>query len=290
MTKLNDAHIGQAELIEYLNTASDFAFELCCLERLTGLGFQCQHGGSYTDPVTKKTRQFDLRAQKSHEKLRVYCAIECKSLTYSFPLLIMCVPRPADESFHELIHSYHPDMVQQSYPQIPAYNKKCETIRVKAPHSSYAVDAFVGKSCAQVGMALDNSIVANDAEVFDKWSQALASADDLADDATEEGEQQNDTFLSLILPILVVPDGTLWQTNYESNGTRIDDPVQTDRCSFFVGQYYSVGFIQRTSLTVSHLEFVTLSGLEKLLNDILIPNNSWFPLHELFGKPDDTVQ
>lgn len=281
MAKRKDAQIGQADLIEYLNTASDFAFELRCLERLTGLGFQCQHGGSYTDPVTKKTRQFDIRAQKSHEKLGVRCAIECKSVADSFPLLVMCVRRPADESFHELIRSYHPDMVEQSYfsfPEIRAYDKRCETIRVTTPHSVYAVDQFVGKSCAQVGKKAHNdSIDASDAEVFEKWSQALASADDLAHEATEESEQRKDAFLSLILPVLVVPDGSLWQTNYESNGTRIDDPVQTDRCSFFVGQYYSAGWLQGTSLTVSHLEFVTLSGLEILMTDILLPNNSWFP-------------
>ncbi len=112
MGKLKDAAIGQADLVEYLNTSSDVAFELRCLERLSAIGFQCQHGGSYTDPATKKTRQFDLRAQKSHEKLRVRCAIECKSLNESFPLLVMCAPRHADESFRELMLSYHPDMVE----------------------------------------------------------------------------------------------------------------------------------------------------------------------------------
>lgn len=291
MAKLKDVTIDQADLIEYLNTSSDFAFELRCLERLTALGFQCQHGGSYTDSVTKKTRQFDIRAWKSHKKLHVQCAIECKNLTNSFPLLVMCVPRLANESFHELILSYHPDMIVQSYPRVLAFDKKCEAVRVNSPHSAYAVDAYVGKSCAQVGKATHgDSIVANDSEVFDKWSQALASAKELADDVTELGEQGNDIFLSLILPILVIPDGMLWQTNYESNGTRKDDPFQIDRCSFFVGQFYSAGFLQSTNLTVSHLEFVTLSGLETLLSDLLVPNNSWFPIHEILDKPDTTTK
>lgn len=287
MAKLKDTAIVQADLLEYLNTSSDFAFELRCLERLSSLGFQCQHGGSYTDPVTRKTRQFDIRAQKSHENLRVQCAVECKNLDASFPLLVMCVPRPSDESFHELILSFHPNMVEQSWPRIPAYDKKCQTIRVNAPHSVYAVGGYVGKSCAQVGKAAhDDSIVANDAEVFEKWSQALASADDLADEATEEGEERNGAFLSLILPILVVPDGMLWQTNYESIGMRKNDPVQTDRCSFFVGQYYSAGILQDTCLTVSHLEFVTLSGLDILLSDMLVTNNAWFPVNRLFDESD----
>jgi hypothetical protein len=68
--KKNDP-IDQADRIAYLEKVSDFAFELRCLERLTKLGFQCQHGGSYTDPVTNKTRQFDLRVQKSKGKFRI---------------------------------------------------------------------------------------------------------------------------------------------------------------------------------------------------------------------------
>ena len=286
MAKLKDVKISKAELIKYLNTSSDFAFELHCLERLSKIGFDCQHGGSYTDPVTKKTRQFDIRAQKSQERLRIQCAIECKNLSESFPLLVMCVPRAQSESFHELIFSGHPDMFEQSYPICSANEKKCETIRVNQPHSTYAVGKPVGKSCAQIGKGNDDSITANDTEVFAKWSQALASADDLADEATQEGEVRKDFRLSLILPVLVVPDGMLWKVDYESNGTRNGDPIQTDRCSFFVDKYYSAGFLQGTSLIISHLEFVTLAGLDLLMKDILVLNNSWFPVKKLFGEPD----
>jgi hypothetical protein len=193
----------------------------------------------------------------------------------------MCVPRAQDESFHELILSYHPDMIEQSYPRSSASDKKCENKRITQPHSVYVVGEPVGKSCAQVGKGSDNSIVENDADVFEKWTQALASAADLADEATQEGEELNDTFLSLILPVLVVPDGTLWKVNFESNGIRNCDPVHTDRCSFFVGQYYSAGFLSGTSLTVSHLEFVTISGLDQLMKHILLPNNLWFPIDKL---------
>ncbi|MDB5390262.1 MAG: hypothetical protein JWM11_5908 [Planctomycetaceae bacterium] len=288
MAKQKGSQIGQADLIEYLNTSSDFAFELRCLELMTGLGFRCRHGGSYSDPVTKKTRQFDLRAQKSDGKLRVRCAIECKSLTDTFPLLVMRVPRKSEESFHELILSYHPDMVEQSFPRIPALEKRCQTVRIDPPHSIYAVDAFVGKSSVQVGRTRENSIIANDAEVFDKWSQALSSAVDLANEAAEEGEEQNDSCLSLILPVLVVPDGTLWQTDFQSNGARSGDPVQTNRCSFFVDQGIFAGdHLQGTNLTVSHLEITTLSGLESLMKDVFVPNNSWFPLQELSGGANE---
>ncbi|KKK56891.1 hypothetical protein LCGC14_3059990, partial [marine sediment metagenome] len=215
MPKLQDVTISEAELIEYLETSSDFAFELRCLQRLNDIGFRCRHGGSYTDPVTKKTRQFDMRAEKAHEKLSVQCAIECKNLTESFPLLVMCVPRTKDESFHELIMSYHPDLVKQSYPRASAFDTNCKSIRVQHPHSIYSAGALVGKSCVQVGKTLNGDICGNDAEVFEKWSQALASADDLADIASKKGEKQNNFHLAAVLPLLVVPNGKLWTVNYD---------------------------------------------------------------------------
>jgi hypothetical protein len=110
----------------------------------------------------------------------------------------------------------------------------------------------------------------------------LASAHDLADQATEDGEKHKQPFVSLILPILVVPDGALWKVDYSANGTRIGDPLKADRCSFFVGRNYYAGDRMRgTSLTISHLEFVTLSGLGDLTKNILNWGNSWFPSLEM---------
>jgi len=166
--QLKAAAITSAELIEFLDTSSNFAFELRCLERLSELGFQCQHGGSYTDRVTNKARQFDIRAQRENDGLRILCAVECKHLSRSYPLLIMCVPRTADESFHEVVFSYHPDMMdkrQRTPFDLPKfYRKNCHAIR--HPASDYGIGHPVGKSSAQVGKAQqDNTTVASDAEV-----------------------------------------------------------------------------------------------------------------------------
>jgi len=40
-----------SDLLEYLSTESDFAFELRILEIQSGMGHTCLHGGSYDDPV-----------------------------------------------------------------------------------------------------------------------------------------------------------------------------------------------------------------------------------------------
>jgi len=200
----------------------------------------------------------------------------------------MCVPRTADESFHEVVFSYHPDMMdkrQRTPFDLPKfYRKNCHAIR--HPASDYGIGHPVGKSSAQVGKAQqDNTTVASDAEVFEKWSQALASAHDLADEAAAAGERQNQLLVSLVLPILLVPDETLWRVDYSPNGTRSSDPAQVNRCSFFVGRNYIAGEIPRqTDLTISHLEFLTLSGLAALMEDILNWDNAWFPSLEVLGN------
>jgi hypothetical protein len=53
MAKLKTDAITQADLIEFLNDQSDFAFELEMLHTLSGCGFSCQHSGTYDDPVSR---------------------------------------------------------------------------------------------------------------------------------------------------------------------------------------------------------------------------------------------
>jgi len=277
--RLKNEAIGSSDLIEFLDASSDFAFELACVKRISELGYRCQHGGSYTDPVTKKPRQFDIRAQRDDRRrlLRVRCAIECKNLTQAFPLLVSCVPRPMEESFHELVFAFDSSNApQRSFPDIPALRRTCEVIRIDSGLSDYMPRGFVGKSLAQVGRCTDGTLTCNDAEVFEKWSQALSSASDLANEAASDGEDEKSVFISLVLPILVVPNGLLWEVDFGERGERCGDPFRVDRCSFFVGREYEAGDRMRgTRLTISHLEFVTLAGLDALMNSI--EGDTFFP-------------
>lgn len=80
----------------FLTTASDFTFELNVLKRLVDLGLHCQHGGTYDDPITQKTRQFDIQAESDSgdNAATVFrFAFECKNLRATFPLLMHRVPR-----------------------------------------------------------------------------------------------------------------------------------------------------------------------------------------------------
>jgi len=273
MAKLKPDAIAQADLLEYLNNHSDFSFEIEILKTLTGIGFACEHGGSYKDPVTKKTREFDIRATKIFGKSFLRLAVECKNLRENFPLLISCVPRRDDESFHEICISVNPDehLLEQS-PQMysRAMLQQSKNIRLTGDRTFYKLGESVGKSCDQVGRNRNGEILANDSQVYEKWSQALSSADDLTYLACRDGnDRTGDLALSLVFPVMVVPNGRLWVTQYDADGNRIADPVQTDRCSYFVNlEYYHRGALAGDEYNISHLEFVTQDGLMQFVDGI----------------------
>ncbi len=101
MAKLKSTPITENDLNEFLASESDFAFEMTVLSLLRKIGFNSLHSGTYQDPVTKKIRQFDLRAGKNEGDFLLTLAGECKNLGVNFPLLITAVPRTIDEAFHE---------------------------------------------------------------------------------------------------------------------------------------------------------------------------------------------
>lgn len=298
--KLLDTPVDLTVLQEYLADESDFAFELRCLNLLKTLGLDCQHSGFYVDGVTRKPRQFDLRVHHATDDMHIRCAVECKHLQHNFPLLVLCVPRSAEESYHHIIWASGPstnDPVQQEaadwsrnplgpyLTQIVLSDPRGSVQQVRvSPSPVYPVGGPIAKCCAQVGRSQDSSIVASDADVFEKWSQALASVQDLADDsAFVAAKQRRDAMLSIVVPIMTVPDGTLWEVMFDNDGNQTSKPQLTDRCSFFVERSYRAGDLQMsTGYTVSHLEFVTMTGLKRLIEELIhdptveLSERKWF--------------
>jgi len=167
MAKLKDETIGLDDLKEYLASASDFAFELEVLKTLRELGFECQHGGTYEDTQTSKLRQFDLCASIKLGYANLYLAVECKQIGANFPLLVLRVPRRAEESFHDTLLTI--DRKRRRLPgsvAIPAMETRGEAIRVADRNSLYPRDEPVGKSCAQVGRDNNSNITGTDSDVF----------------------------------------------------------------------------------------------------------------------------
>lgn len=178
MPKLKTDPIGKNDLIDYLESSSDFSFELSVLKMLRERGISCEHGGLYEDPVTGKAREFDIRATKTISKYRVRLAVECKNIRDNFPVLVSCVPRHEDESFHQVALVAEP--TSSGYMGIANLHlSRAKALSIRGEHSIYRINEPVGKSTAQVGRALDSTISANDGELYDKWSQSLSSSVDL---------------------------------------------------------------------------------------------------------------
>lgn len=276
--------IGSHELVDYLNTSSDFDFELRTLKMLRQYGLQCSHSGHYEDPVTKKSRQFDLRAIKTSSTQaytnRIRLAVECKNIGDNFPVLVLCTPRHDSESFHDVVVVTDPKL---SSGDIPAFHSRARAYRMRLEHSIYKPGSMVGKSTVQVGRSIDGGFTSNDSEVFEKWSQCLSSATDLVDDIYWDGKnEKNARFLSTVIPIVVIPDGRLWVVEYSDDGNRCSDPIQSDRCPCFVGKEYEVGNkMASTWMSISHIEIMTFSGLESFVSAQLCSDmgpSAFFPI------------
>lgn len=252
----SDKHITKADLEEFIKTQDDFALELYAYSLARNFGFTATHAGSYTDRLTSKTRQFDVRASRAcGRNFHVHFAIECKCLRPSFPLLISQIPRLPAESYLEVLRA---NGNKYTHPPVAVTPK---IVRLDGVKSLYLPNQYVGKALTQVGFNTNgNGFSKGDSEVFDKWGQAIASASELIVNATSLHQEE-----SIILPVLVVPDGTLWIANYAEEGSLQEGPTQVNEVQFFIGNQQKFEKNPIFSYTISHLHVVTKSGLNNLL-------------------------
>lgn len=215
-----------------------------------------RHGGTYTDQVTGKTRQFDYRCQISSGYARtrsIFLAAECKNLNPDLPLVVCGRPRTEEESYHVFIA-----IGEDGKPQLR---------KVDGASSFYRPHSFVGKSLLRLKMK-DKKICADgDSEIYDRWAQALASSYGLAFGAVyNKPPPQSCAF---VMPLVVVPNNSLWAVSYKNDGSLDGDPVQVDQCEFYVDQKLGIGL----PFVLTHIHFVTLNGLSEMLSDFANANS-----------------
>lgn len=102
------SEITPEEISEYLETQDDFDLELSDCRQLLERGIAGSHGGTYIDSHLGKATQFDIRASVGFPRVgwELHLAIECKSLSAGFPLVVSRVPRPEFEAKHYLVRSW----------------------------------------------------------------------------------------------------------------------------------------------------------------------------------------
>lgn len=282
MAKLREEPITREDVQAYLDSYSDFTFEINTLNLLTKLRFKCRHSGTYTDPVTQRMREFDIRAVVSKKLLNdlffnLFLAVECKNLKEHFPLIVHCMPRTREESFEEMIFFYEDKTETDVLRMIgarsggeisPAYY--AHNILQERTLTIYRKDEPVGKSTDQLGkQATKSELFTSDSDVFEKISQALNSSNDLIQEAShyQERAQYN---VSVVKPILVVPDGTLWKVVYDDEGNVVDGPGQVAYIPYYYGKSWSYRDRNgKKDYTISHLDIVTLGYLEAHIHTVM---------------------
>lgn len=267
MAKLKDDPITKEDITEYLEEYSDFSFEVSVLRKLTLLGFSCEHAGTYEDPITKKTREFDIRARKvlvddGNLQFNISLSVECKNLKNNFPLVVHCMPREENECYLDLIWSSEPHSYMPPYEnamRIPLKNGDCPYEKLMA----------VGKSCDQVGRKPQNSeLIGNDGDVFDKISQAINSAYDLIKESHYAADKNIDV-VTLVVPVLVVPNDRIWSVWYKRTGEIEREPTIESSLEYYIGKSWLVGnppseFKKRYYL--SHLEIIQIDNIDEVVN------------------------
>lgn len=261
MTKLRDEPVSADDLQVFIASKADFAFEMLVLRRFEQLGFSCEHGGTYRDPVTEKTRQFDIRAwRQDAEAARLGIAAECKNIGANFPLLVHAVPRKSGEAFHELIVVDHRHSASHRIEHLAGNS------------SRYKPDVPVGKRLDQVGRSPSGELVGSDQDVFEKVSQSINSTFDLTDSVARDTASPR---LYAIVPLLVVPDERLWQVDYSSDGQQQGPPRQVESATVFLDKVWSFRYLGGGffKYRLSHYEITTLGGLKETLTLLWQPTD-----------------
>jgi hypothetical protein len=257
MAKLKDDPITAKELAEFVNHKSDFAFEMQVLSQLRSLGFECSHSATYQDPVTTKIRQYDIRAVKNEGQNTLALAVECKNLRPNCPILLSAVPRTKAESFHALV-DYNPN------PKIIIQLSIREAINSE---SAYKIGCSVAKKIDQVGKDSTGAWLSNDKATFEKVNQAVNSSRDLILECPMR--QTSKANRRVIVPLLVVPTGLLWQVDFTADGKQEGPPRVVERSALYLDHAWQVegNVRERLSYRLSHIEFATLGALPEVVRD-----------------------
>lgn len=255
--------ISGNDIAKYLGANSDFAFELQVRNALFELGYRTEHAGTYTDTVTGKSRQFDIRACHLHPCIEFCLAVECKRLTPQNPLILLTVPRKNKKDYLQVLRPRH-----DPHATPPIYGDITEVRPRIGCNTPYRASEPVAKDTLQIRRQ-KGSLCADDRDVYEKWAQAISSAYDLVawgGRMDVAGPERNELDAAVVLPVLVVPDKTLWTVHFsDSPPFRAGPPGQVDRCPMLVEHEVPVSDPCRGySYVMSHLEFVTIGGLQTL--------------------------
>jgi hypothetical protein len=266
-------------IAQAIATSDDFGHEMRVRAVLNKHRAQVQHGWVYLDPIEGKPRLFDFRAKLYHptQLRRLQFAVECKNISPDVPLVISGTARAQDEAFHDFIAFNG----EKNYAQV-------RVLRAKADQLKYPFGEFVGKSVLRLKPDKDGGLVQSsnhETEIYQRWVQALASADALCKAAAVQ-DGRDTVFQTVVLPMVVVPDATLWTVNYDATGAVVGAPTPTEATTLFFN--HEVVVVPNNHWTnFGHVHFFTLTGFHQFLAEQTVARswNDWFPTTAVQHQP-----
>ncbi|MEY2467227.1 MAG: hypothetical protein QOD03_1748, partial [Verrucomicrobiota bacterium] len=243
-------------------------------------GIRFEHGGTYTDPVTNKPRQFDFRCSLRKDDQELHMAVECKNLLSSVPMVMCGTDRRIEESFHDLIEA-RMNSVSPSRQKHVIYmdGASSATFRVSRENSVYPPNSFVCKSILRIKpnpnksqSSSDLFVSASDSDIYDSWAQAVSSSVELLQFACETARRyRRPKCYTAVLPIVVVPDSALWIVDYDENGLIRKAPQQVDSGELFIGREIQVSkeAMMAHQFEISHIHFFTLTGFSSFFSTVV---------------------
>lgn len=248
--------LTQAELADYRASCSDFGLEMATLRVIRSLGFEAEHAAAYSDPVTNKLRAYDIRARWNAGPRWMRLAIECKSLSGASPLLVHATPRLASEAYHTVLVRYRIGGLVSYSPL------RRQTV--------YEERAPVGRQIDQPSKNDKGDFRSSDNATYEKWLQAVNGCVNLLREMTATPIPSPQAWV--IVPILVVPDATLWQVDYDEDGTVVTDVRQVEKTTLILRHAWTVPTtFGSVPYDISHLELVTLPALRQRVKNLVEP-------------------
>jgi hypothetical protein len=85
-------------------------------------------------------------------------------------------------------------------------------------------------------------------------------------------EEKGRRFSSAVLPVVVLPDESLWTVCYSDEGSIQEGPKMADECEYFVDRKLTV---RGQNFVLTHIHFVTLRGFSGLLSRFVQDQRIW---------------
>jgi len=202
------------------------------------------------------------RTNDGEDQSHLVMAVECKNLFEGNPLVVCGRKRTNGEAYHTFVES--PSLRPGAE---AVYKDQLATKIVLGDSGLYPAKEFVGKTLLRIRQVKEKNVPdkfvtdPQGSDIYEKWSQALASSIDLAESTL--CRHDGPFIRSFVLPIVVLPNDVLWRVAYDDTGSITEDPTKVDEVEYFIEHSIKV---HGWRLILTHIHFVTLKGFEGLLS------------------------